>query len=864
MNFNSMFHAIHGYNPFPWQSNAAKLLLQNATSLTIKVPTASGKTAMIDAALFSAAQGGPRKIVFIIDRRVVVDETYNRAKQIVEALRLKKVPELSVKFDDIQIVRLRGGVFGDDDWVLYPDKVTIIISTVDQVGSRLLHRGYGVSPRMAPIHAGFLGSDSFFIIDEAHLSYPFIQTVQACRRHGAEIRLVKMTATPTVEEDTIVDLSENDRSHPVLGRRIKASKRVQIQETLRTEKKFVAAVIDAAEDISKSARIVGIIVNRVATARKIWTDLKKKKHRVELLTGRIRPYDRDQLINRVFPAIRAGRDRSEDMPHFFVATQTVEVGADIDFDGLVTEAAPLDSLRQRFGRLDRLGELQNSEGVIIYRKPQVDNEGVPKPDPIYGMAIHETWQWLLKVSNANIVDFGIVAMEELMRHSKPPGTITRNAPVLLPAHIDLLSQTGPEAPLIDVSAWLHGTGAGSPDIAIAWRADLLTEKLESWKEVALLRPPLTGETLEIPLYAARSWLEGKRQQDVFDLEGVPFEITSSKKNGLPLLRWRGQYDVKITYANDIRPGDTIIVPAAYGGHDMYGWAPNSKQQVTDVADLCSCERRRNHVVRLVPGLMDWLGEMESTVHEAVIELVESETQIDPEYGIDEARVQSAHDSLRRLLKNVDHELLSPFQSRIEIERHPMGVILRGNAIDEIKGSRVEGGAVPLDKHLNGVAEIACMLSEGYKEQKKIVTAAKNHDLGKQEHRFQTMLYGDPFSAAAGPPIAKSTARKFADKLAAYAKSGLPRGFRHELASLELTADNDLLVRYLIGVHHGYGRPWFPKCQDTDAIGAYWANLGSGWSCIFSFAKNIRGPWYIAGIELLLRAADARQSIAERE
>ena len=529
MNFNSMFHAIHGYNPFPWQSNAAKLLLQNATSLTIKVPTASGKTAMIDAALFSAAQGGPRKIVFIIDRRVVVDETYNRAKQIVEALRLKKVPELSVKFDDIQIVRLRGGVFGDDDWVLYPDKVTIIISTVDQVGSRLLHRGYGVSPRMAPIHAGFLGSDSFFIIDEAHLSYPFIQTVQACRRHGAEIRLVKMTATPTVEEDTIVDLSENDRSHPVLGRRIKASKRVQIQETLRTEKKFVAAVIDAAEDISKSARIVGIIVNRVATARKIWTDLKKKKHRVELLTGRIRPYDRDQLINRVFPAIRAGRDRSEDMPHFFVATQTVEVGADIDFDGLVTEAAPLDSLRQRFGRLDRLGELQNSEGVIIYRKPQVDNEGVPKPDPIYGMAIHETWQWLLKVSNANIVDFGIVAMEELMRHSKPPGTITRNAPVLLPAHIDLLSQTGPEAPLIDVSAWLHGTGAGSPDIAIAWRADLLPEKLESWKEVALLRPPLTGETLEIPLYAARSWLEGKRQQDVFDLEGVPFEITSSKK-----------------------------------------------------------------------------------------------------------------------------------------------------------------------------------------------------------------------------------------------------------------------------------------------------------------------------------------------
>ena len=98
----------------------------------------------------------------------------------------------------------------------------------------------------------------------------------------------------------------------------------------------------------------------MATARQVFEKLRKTVESEPecdaiLLTGRIRPYDRDRLLEQWLLRIKAGRETEPDRPLFVVATQTVEVGANLDFDALVTEAAPLDALRQRFGRLDRLG-----------------------------------------------------------------------------------------------------------------------------------------------------------------------------------------------------------------------------------------------------------------------------------------------------------------------------------------------------------------------------------------------------------------------------------------------------------------------------------------------------------------------------
>ena len=149
--------------------------------------------------------------------------------------------------------------------------------------------------------------------------------------------------------------------------------------------------MNQAKDLLERHRTIAVVVNRVASASVVARQLGEMldtNATVTLLTGRMRPLDRDDVLRELRPAVQTGRKRSDDSPkRIIVGTQCIEAGADFDFDALVTEAASLDSLRQRFGRVDRLGEHKKAEGIIVYDKSATE-------DPIYGKAIGETVKWL--------------------------------------------------------------------------------------------------------------------------------------------------------------------------------------------------------------------------------------------------------------------------------------------------------------------------------------------------------------------------------------------------------------------------------------------------------------------------------------
>ena len=870
INFEEFFRAVNGHAPFPWQVRSAERLARRET-FVVSVPTGLGKSVMVDAAIWAAGHGTWRRIAFVVDRRIVVDAVYERAKRIEACLASSQDPRLkafSERLGEMQVVRLRGGVFGDDDWVLYPERLSVVLTTVDQIGSRLMFRGYGVSPRRWPMHAGFFASDTLVVVDEAHLSNPFLQTLQALRECGAGIDIVPMSATlPGGVVAGSMTLQLDDLALPVVVRRLHARKVAVLVETGPGDTEFAQAAVEQALKFAEQRGVtrIALVVNRVALARKCFERLSKTVVACTLLTGRVRPADRDRQLADLLPQVLAGRVRaSADVPLVVVATQTIEVGADFDFDAIVTECAPLTALRQRFGRLDRLGERAASSGVILRRATK------DRDDPVYGESLADAWDWLKARADGGgrLVDFGLAAFDDMMAGTPPPQEPLRHAASLLPTHLDMLAQTGPFAPEIDIGAWLHGASDRAQDVTVVWRDDLDSELPDGWPRAVALLPPMLREGLPMPVAAVRRWLTSSPPGSQWsDLGSSADDDIVGQFAERPVLRWRGADDCSVVPARDIRPGDTLVLPDSYGGCDAWGWAPDSEAPVADLADTCLAERleapraSRRVALRLVQGHWSAFGEAAKALREQVEALLALEAHA----ATSEDDLDEEIDQARALLVEAVCSSGHPLAARLRdarVEHHPHGVVIRGVGIEEVEGAIETGRAVALDVHHADVGRWAEKLAAGHPHADDIVAAARVHDAGKAELRMQALLHGNRLRAIAGPVLAKSALRRRDEQLAALLNSGLPRGFRHEFASLDYETIDNPLVRHLVATHHGFGRPWLVPCQDVAAAGARYAHLERHWLRAWATVSLRYGPWPLAGMEWLLRAADAQASIEE--
>lgn len=922
MMFAEFFRALWDREPFPWQARLAKEVATGEWPNSIGLPTAAGKTALIDIAVWALAANAPqaaRRIFFVVDRRVIVDEAAKRAQKMADKLELAKpgsplypcaqrLREIGGRDFPLAVATLRGGIRRDDSWTVSPLQPLVVCSTVDQVGSSLLFQAYGCRNYQWPIRAALTANDSLILLDEAHTSQPFAETLGWVRRLStwAETKIVQpltvveMSATP--REGLAFREEEEDRTHSVLSTRWQARKRAGLVEPVEPHA-FVSAMVREARALQQrdSVRIVGVIANRVRNAREIFAQLSAVEgSRAILLTGRARPYDRDRIWEREEATLRADRKAQPEVPLFVVSTQCIEVGADISFDALVSEIASIDALEQRFGRLDRLGKRGVSHAAIVAAK---DSIRANADDPIYGATLTETWGWLsnrlvteqreivepaegrkkpkVRKIKERFVEMGVLTLRDALattaQSERDAMTKPReHAPILMPAHLDLLSQTSPEpAAVPDVSLYLHGPDAGPADVEVVWRADL-REDSNTWLDAVTICPPSAAETLAVPVWAVRKWLARQPSADFSDLEGEnepkDREVAAELR---PFLLWRGPDDSSGAGVEELRPGTRIVVPASYGGCDAWGWNPESLDPVVDVGDAVKLAAGQP-VLRLNPELAaqwNYTGiAADLRQISTVADLREVlNAGVRPEDGFPDEVLCQLRESTRLKLVRQDEETIA---------------VLGRGAFEQDSRFAQFTVEVGLEDHLDGVRRwteiFASQLPQPIRQ--TLIDAARVHDVGKADRRFQALLRGGV--PAFGKDLLAKSGRNGQSRDAyerAREKSGYPRGGRHEVTSVAMLEgraaefsgmDFDLLL-HIVGAHHGRCRPFAPALTDIDGPEVQYGNcIGPANHCLANAGSGVserfwrltrRYGWYgLSYLETVLRLADWRCSEQEQD
>ena len=857
--FATYFHDAHGVEPFPWQVRLTRQVIEDGKwPQVIDLPTGVGKTAALDTAVFSLATSPerfPRRVVFVVDRRIIVDQAYERAERIQTAVDAARTPTLrwiksrlastdGVAGDPggglLGVTCLRGGIPIDGEWARRPDLPWVVVSTVDQFGSRLLFRGYGVNPRARPIHAGLAGNDCLVILDEVHLSRAFADTIAAVRRFGfgsslpRRFQIVEMSATPTGDKAAPFTLIEADlAASDVLRQRVQVTKSATALQVgggrQPAEEALTAAVLKLArKGIPHAARSIGVVVNRVRSARDIHRALIEAGYESRLITGRMRPLDREEVIAEISRVVDPDSPYTSDSPTFVVATQAIEVGADFNFDALITECAPIDSLRQRFGRLDRRGTYEERTGspALAWILGVRSSLGPKYTDHVYGESVRYTWQELEKrFGDGSSFDVG-PRSDDLADFPEPASAVPKPAPLLLNTHIEAWAQTNPE-PIIqpDVAPFLHGLGVPeSSDVSIVWRWDRSAELLR-------LVPPRPAEYLQVPVGAARSWLGGHPDEIPVADAGVS-HVTADDVPADELsdewVRWRGfGDDPEVIPVSDVRPGDVLIVDPCRGGLSSHNWDPGSTEKIDDLGDAAQMAYGKRATLRLDPRLLPGVPGPDSE-DELDFSKGRLETWLTERIATAEDLPEWQGEALQRLRSGFrSHPITSDDHDNggylVLVEEH------EGQAIDvaTLDGSdesiSCTGAGVTLRRHMDGLGDMAAAFAErlGLSPELRddLQLAGRLHDLGKVDLRFQLQLVGgDPVAAAMlDEPLAKSL--RNAPRVWRY-----PRGMRHEIASVALVESNPRvlegahdpdLVLHLIATHHGWARPLPPIIADED-------------------------------------------------
>jgi CRISPR-associated endonuclease/helicase Cas3 len=625
--FCNVFSSLTGRDAFPWQERTFASLVRGFIPDAVSLPTGTGKTSLIHiwlaALAWQAKQGAvtlPRRLVWVVNRRVVVDQATEEAMGIIERLRDLDLRDMANQLATISlsgrhgkapfaVSTLRGQLADNGDWKLDPSRPAIIIGTVDMIGSRLLFSGYGDGKYKRPLHAGLLGQDAWVVLDEAHLTPAFAELLQSIRREQQRLpnlapwHVSLLSATQRVSDvDEPFTLTAEDEANDIIGGRLRAKKSLHIHALDEKDDELECIAQLALAHTGEQKRVI-VFVKSPESAIKLCARIGKEysPELIKVLTGTQRGFERDALArDPVFAGFRSNPQRQSPIEtHYLIATAAGEVGADLDADHLVCDLAPLDSLIQRFGRVNRLGLGTARVDLVVSAKPEKDDAGKARRNATlaYLKSLPKDEQGFPSLSPAVLVD--------------PPLEAFSATPAIVPLArhwLDMWSLTSipdaawPDRP--DVAPWLHGVVDDLPETWVVWRDDIawlgdpeqVTE--EECAKALDIYPILPHEQLREP--TSRIWKAKDRKPQGCKLLSLMQQRGNALRPVVVLqsdgsIAWRGSLERLVTVAAEGKVKlafATLLLPTAAGGLSKQGMFEPHSARATDVADQGSGRGRR--------------------------------------------------------------------------------------------------------------------------------------------------------------------------------------------------------------------------------------------------------------------------------
>jgi CRISPR-associated endonuclease/helicase Cas3 len=596
MIYEQFFHSAIECKPFPYQR---KLGVEPWPDL-LDIPTGLGKTAAVVVAwiykrLILRDRDTPRRLVYCLPMRVLVEQTRRSV-----AAWLQNLEKRHILAPGVLSVNLLMGRQINRDWALHPEADAILIGTQDMLLSRALNRGYAAARARWPIEFGLLNNDCLWVFDEVQLMGAGLATSAQLDAFQSRIwkpmlrcRFLWMSATLAAEGLETRDrrdlscriekrlcLTPDERLSSQVKPRLWAEKKLQLLRDAKGKLKRPrpADILDK----HQAGRLTLVVVNTVAAANDWFSSLReeiRKRSRgksiapqpdLYLLHSRFRAFDREKKMSLLLEFIREQNLKNavvENHPGIvLVATQVIEAGFDMSAIRLWSEIAPWASCIQRLGRLNREGAQPGSEAVFWWPKTETKGENAPgspnakRVGPYEKVELEAAERLLARLSELlssheyrQALEMVLSTQESLDALRFEPEAVVR------PDDLYGLFSTEPDLAggFTNISYFVRDQDRNA-DAQVFWRP-FDVKKVPGDSEPAVMR----DELVSIPFYELRRFLGIKGSALEWNFE-------------------QGQWERR--WGRDVYPGMTILLSCSQGGYsEDLGWTGDVSHRPSSVS-----------------------------------------------------------------------------------------------------------------------------------------------------------------------------------------------------------------------------------------------------------------------------------------